>query len=201
MRDIAAEGADFLDETRRDELEAVGRHQKDGFDLRVQPGVHTGHLELVFEIGNRAQPADDDLGPDRLGKTHQQRVEGEHLDPFGVTVFEVGDLVTDDLNPLVCGEQRTLAVVAGDADDQSVHNPGGPADNVRMAVGDRVEGAGIDPDARLGHASPSLACSLSGASSGSSAPPFSSDSSGSRATETTRSPSPTLKITTPALPR
>ena len=71
MRDIAAEGTDFLDETRRDELEAVGGHQKDGLDLGVQPGVHAGHLELVFEIGNRAQPADDDLGPDRLGKAHQ----------------------------------------------------------------------------------------------------------------------------------
>ncbi len=98
------------------------------------------------------------LAPTDLGKTHQQRVEGAHLDPLGIAVFEMGDLVADDLDPLVGGEQRALAVVAGDADDQPVDDPGGSADNVRMAVGDRVEGAGIDPDARLGHASPSLAC-------------------------------------------
>src|SRR5438552_6933179 len=121
----------------------------------------------------------------------------------------MSDLVPNNLDPLVGSEQRAFAVVAGDADNQPVDDPGGPADDVRMAVGDRVEGAGVDPDARLGHASPSLDCRSSGASSGSSAPPFSSDSpgdspgdsSGSRATETTRSPSPTLKITTPWLRR
>src|SRR3954470_21683459 len=39
MPDIAAERADLLDEARRDELVAVGGHQKDGLDIRVQPGV------------------------------------------------------------------------------------------------------------------------------------------------------------------
>jgi len=70
----------------------------------------------------------------------------------------VGDLVTDDLYPLVGGEQRALAVVAGDADDQPVDDPGGSADNIRMAVGDRVKRAGINTDARVGLASPSLSC-------------------------------------------
>ncbi len=104
MRDVAAESADFLYKTRRDELEAVGGHQKDGLDLRVQPGVHAGHLELVFEIGNRAQPTDDHLGPDRLGKTHQQCVKSEYLDPFGVAVFEMRDFAANDFDPLVGGE-------------------------------------------------------------------------------------------------
>src|SRR5437870_12667969 len=70
MRDIAAERADLLDEARGDELEAVGGHQKDGLDVGVEPGVHAGHLELILEIGNGAQPANDYAGPDRLGEVH-----------------------------------------------------------------------------------------------------------------------------------
>src|SRR2546429_605989 len=46
MRDVAAERADLLDEARGDELVAVGGHQKDGLDARVEAGVHPGHLEL-----------------------------------------------------------------------------------------------------------------------------------------------------------
>ena len=67
-----------------------------------------------------------DLGADRLGKVHQQGVEGAHLDPLGVAVFEMRDLVADDLDPLVGREERALAVVAGDADDQPVDDPGAP---------------------------------------------------------------------------
>jgi hypothetical protein len=39
-----------------------------------------------------------------LGKVHQQAVEGPHLEAFGVAVFEMGDLVADDLDPLFGGE-------------------------------------------------------------------------------------------------
>src|SRR6266436_758394 len=178
MRNVAAEGTDLLDEPRRDELKAIGGHQKDGLDLRVEPGIHPGHLELVFEVGDRA-----------------------HLDALGVAVFEMRDLVADDLDPLVGREERPLPVVAGDADDQPVDDPDRPPDDVRMSVGDRIEGAGVDADARLAHMSPSLVCWFSAASSKPLASPFSSESTGRRATETTRSPSPTLKITTPWLPR
>src|SRR5260370_30561458 len=75
MRDVAAERADLLDKARGDELVAVGRHQEHGLDARVEPGVHPGHLELVFEIPDGAQPANDDAGADRLGEMHQERVE------------------------------------------------------------------------------------------------------------------------------
>src|SRR5262249_45587774 len=101
MRDVAAEGADLLDEARRDELEAIRGHQKDGLDLGVEPSVHAGHLELVFKVRDRAQPADDHVGPDRLGEVHQEGIEGPHLDALGVAVFEMGDLVADDLDSFV----------------------------------------------------------------------------------------------------
>src|SRR6478672_13807376 len=66
MRDVAPEHPDLLDETRGDELKAVGGHQEHGLDPRIEPRVHPGHLELVFEIRHRPQPADDDAGLDRL---------------------------------------------------------------------------------------------------------------------------------------
>src|SRR5712691_8250117 len=146
---------------------------------------------------------------------HQQGVERLDLDPPGVAVFEVAHLVAYDLDPLVGREQRALRVVAGDPDDQMIHHIQGAADDVAMAVGDRIEGAGIDPDAPFHLSSPSpllgsgssvsglssSAAVSSSASSPFSATPFSSATSGSRATETTRSPSPSLKITTPWLRR
>jgi len=137
-------------------LEAVGRHQKDSLDLRVQPRVYAGHLQLVFEIGHGAQTADDDLGADRAGEVHQQRVEGAHFDAVGITVFEMGNLVPYNFYPLIGGKQRPLAVVARDADDQPVDDLERPANDIGMPVGNRVEGAGIDADSRLDHVSPSL---------------------------------------------
>src|SRR5436190_15065526 len=71
MPDIAAQGADLLYEARRDELVAIRGHQEHGLDVRVEPGVHAGHLELVFEIADRPQAADDDAGADRLREMHQ----------------------------------------------------------------------------------------------------------------------------------
>src|ERR1043166_10274569 len=55
MRDIAAEHPDLLDETRGDELEAVGGHQKHGLDPRIEPSIHAGHLKFVLKIRDRAQ--------------------------------------------------------------------------------------------------------------------------------------------------
>src|SRR3954468_18722479 len=137
--DVAAERADLLDETRRDELVAIGGHQKDGFDIRVQPGVHAGHLELVLEIGHGAQPADDDAGADRLGEFHQKRVEGSHLDALGAAVFEVLHFVAHDLDALVGREERSLGVVARDAEHEVIDDVQRAPDDVGMAVGDRVE--------------------------------------------------------------
>src|SRR5665213_34189 len=197
MRDVAAQRADFLDESRRDELVAVGGHQKHGLDPVIEACVHPGHLEFVFEIRHGAQPADDDVGARRLGKAHQQRLESAHLDTLGGGAVErLGDVVAHDLDPLVGREQRPLAVVAGDADDEVVDDLRRAANDVEMAVGDRIEGAGVDPHPRLTHLP--FPSSLSGSPASSSPSPA---TSGRRATDTTCSPSPTRKITTPTLPR
>ena len=72
------------------------------------------------------------------------------------------EIVRDEIAHLENGAAERIEVRAFDTllmgFAQSVDDPGGSADDVRMAIGDRVEGAGIDPEARLGHTSPSLAC-------------------------------------------
>src|SRR5438045_129590 len=132
----------------------------------------------------------------------------------------MGDLVAHDLDPLVGREQRALAVIAGDPDDQPVDDMQGPADDVGMAIGDRVEGAGIDPDATAHLLSPSPLPSdaaSSGDVPGASAPsplgpsplgpspldpsPFSSATSGRIGIGTTRWPSTPLKPQTHWLAR
>src|SRR5919202_1495412 len=50
MGDVAAEQPDLLDEARGDELEAVGGHQEHRLDLRIEPRIHPGLLELVLEV-------------------------------------------------------------------------------------------------------------------------------------------------------
>src|SRR5262249_35483860 len=47
--DVAAQAANLLHEARRDELVAIGSHEEHGLDRRVEPVVHSGHLEFVFE--------------------------------------------------------------------------------------------------------------------------------------------------------
>src|SRR5947207_1975345 len=221
MGDVAAEHPDLFHKTRGDELKAVGGHQEHGLDPRIEPGVHAGHLKFVFEIRYGAQATHDDAGLDRLGKAHQQARERPHLDPLGgVGLAEKGDLLAHNRNALVGREQRALPVIPGNPDDEAVDDMQCPADDVGVAVGDRVEGAGIDPDAAAHHSSPSGASSETaapGGMPGSPVPgpwgswplgsppldpsPFSSATSGRRATETTRSSSSTRKTTTPALPR
>src|SRR5262249_15044075 len=53
-RDVAAQPADLLHQARGDELLPVGSHEEHGLDLLIDPGIHAGHLELVFEIADGA---------------------------------------------------------------------------------------------------------------------------------------------------
>ena len=54
--------------------------------------------------------------------------------------------VADDPDPRLDGEQRRLARVREDADDDRVEDDRGAADDVEVAVGDRVERARVDRD-------------------------------------------------------
>src|SRR5665213_488507 len=193
-RNVAAKTANLLHEARGDELETVGCHEKDGFDLGIDTTVHASHLEFIFEIRDGAQASDNDRGAVVDGEFHQQRVERLHGDALPRLRRKMRNLLRDDGDALLGREQRTLAGVARDADDQAIDQLGRAQDYVGMAVGDRIEGAGINADADRAHL-PSPPDATSGPSTEVSL------ASARCATETTRAPSSSLKTTTPPLPR
>ena len=94
--DLAAVAGDFLDQPRRDRLQRHVGHQEDGLDIVVQLLVHARHLILIFEVGDRAQAAQDQRRALALGEVHQQRIELDDRDVAG----HVGDLAPDHRQPL-----------------------------------------------------------------------------------------------------
>src|SRR5712692_10075782 len=198
MRDLAAQLRDLLDEARGDELVLVVGHEEHRLDMGIEAVVHAGHLELVFEIGDGAQAAHDHRGADLHGKMHEEVVEGAHLDALArLGIDQLRDLLLHDGDAVLAGEERALADVLRHADHQPVDDLGRAQDDVGVAVGDRVERARINADARLAHAD-SPCCGIVPSSS---IAPFSPFSPTSAATDTTRSPSSTLNTVTPPLRR
>ena len=122
---------------------ALGRHQEHGLHALVEPGVHARHLELVFEIGHRPEPAHDDRGADLVDEVHEQDVEAADLQLRRLEP-ERREVLRGQRHPLVRVEQRALFCVDGDRHDQPVHHPEGTLDDVLVARGDRVEGPGIE---------------------------------------------------------
>src|SRR3546814_18165296 len=57
--DVAAKDRDFLDQPRRDRLQADIGHKEYRFDPVVELLVNPRHLLFIFEIGYEPKPADD----------------------------------------------------------------------------------------------------------------------------------------------
>src|SRR4051794_37173695 len=136
--DVPAPLGDLFDEAGGQErVQRIGRHEQ-----RLDPGqavVHLRHLQLVVEIAHRAQPFDHDRGLLRPAEVDQQAAEG--LDPdIAVRLRHLAE----NLDALLDGEQARLVLVDQDPDDHLVEEPRGPADDVEVPVGDRVERAGTD---------------------------------------------------------
>ncbi len=55
--DTSPQAGDLADQRGRNEAVLLGRGQEQGLDLGDQVAVHAGHLEFVFEVGHRAQAA------------------------------------------------------------------------------------------------------------------------------------------------
>ena len=86
------------------------------------------------------------LGADRVAELDRQPVEGLDLDPVGRRAG-FAERRPDDVDPLLDGEERLLSRVGEHADDDPVERSGRAADDVDVAVRDRVEGARVDRDA------------------------------------------------------
>src|SRR6056297_903767 len=152
FRDVAVESGDFLDQARRDEAVFLGRRQEHRFRLLHEVAIHRCQLELVFEVRDRAQTAQNDAGPLLLDEARQEIVETDDLDVLAATFTEHRSGQLDSLGQ----RKRGLLVGAfGDGDDHAPVHARGALDQIGVTVGQRVEGAGIDRDVVvewLGHA-------------------------------------------------
>jgi hypothetical protein len=138
--DVAAETEDALDESGADVGVLFRRHHEEGFELGVELAVHHGHLELVLVVGDGADAAEDGGCALLAGEVDQEAVEGGDGD-----VADGGDGFGDHLETLGDGEERGAFLgVAEDGDDELVDDFGAAGNQVEMAVGERVEGAGVD---------------------------------------------------------
>ena len=84
-------------------------------------------------------------GTDLVDEMGQQRIETDHLD-MGV----VGNRVAGQLHAQLQRQGRALGRALGDTEDQPIEQSGGAIHQVDVAVGDRIEGAGIDGDSVAG---------------------------------------------------
>jgi len=109
------------------------------------------HLELVLEIGDRTEALDDRRRPVLAGEVDEQRREDLCLD---VRHVDRGPL--DEAGALLAGEQRLLLAerLIDDPDHDLVEDPRSPADDVEVAVGDRVVAPRADRDPLAHRATP-----------------------------------------------
>ena len=127
----------------------------------IQPPVHQGHLHLVLEVRDGAQAAHDHARLLDARVVDEQAAEGVHLD-----VRQVGeDLAGQSRSAPSTWKQRRLLDVHEDRHDDALEQARAARDDVDVAVGQRVEGPGIDRHlvaAGRVHASPSEASRAGG---------------------------------------
>jgi len=137
--DGTADGDDFLDEARRRVRPPFARHHEDALDFGRERTVGQRHRVFGFEVGNGTETAKDDVQP-----ASAREIDGEPLENVHFDVGKIGRFGTDHRHPLFGGEQRVLRGVVPDRDDQSVEERRRAAHQIEVAVGHRIETAGID---------------------------------------------------------
>ena len=109
-------------------------HQKDRFDLRLEPPIHERHLQLVFVVGNRADPTQNDAGAALRRVMDQQAVEGADFN-----IAETVHHFVQHLDALGDTEQRLLLFITQNGDDQFVEQRRAALDQIQVTVGNWVE--------------------------------------------------------------
>src|SRR5215211_5204447 len=78
--DVPAKGGELFDPARAEETVLRRAHQVHRLDVVGLARVELSHLQLVFEIGNRAQSLDDRDRPDAAREVDDEDVEGLRAD-------------------------------------------------------------------------------------------------------------------------
>src|SRR5712692_2146446 len=143
-RNISTEPRDLLDNARAQISVFLFRHQKNRFHARLQFPVHQRHLKLEFEIGNRAQAADDSARFLCSGKLDQQPVElrdPHHLD--------LADGILQKLQAFLERKERLFLIIVRNGHNHFIEQFSGTLDHIEMSIGHGIEAAWIN---RASHA-------------------------------------------------
>lgn len=139
MGDVAAEFRDLFDEVGAGVAVGLVGHNKQGLAGGLEMAVHERHIELKLEVGKRAETADNGVGFLFAGKFDEEAVEGSDGD-----VGHSGRGCAEEVKALLNGEEGAFAGIVCHGQGDAVKEAGGTAQDVDMAVGDGVEGTGID---------------------------------------------------------
>jgi hypothetical protein len=135
---VSAEGDDLFDEAGGGEAEFFAGHDEDGFDIG-DFAVGESDAELVVEVGEVAQATEDGGGVILFGE-----VDGESGVGLDGDVGEMSHEGAYDAESFFDGEEVLFFAVFADGDDESVEDFAAAFDDVDVAAGDGVEGAGED---------------------------------------------------------
>ncbi|KAF5288608.1 hypothetical protein FQR65_LT20932 [Abscondita terminalis] len=144
--DLAVQRGDLAHEGAADELVAVAGREEDRLHLGHQRAVHARELELVVEVGDRAQATHHGLAAARDHEVAQQAAKAFHLD-VGIDGYGLAH----HLHALFEVEQGLLVVARRHGHDHMAEELGGAAHHVLVAQGDRIEGSGIDGNHIVAH--------------------------------------------------
>ena len=132
-RVVAANLHDLPDQRTRGKHVLTAGHQEDGLDVTDDEVGH-GDLQLGVEVDGVSNPPQNNAGPDLAGKLHRKITVGLHLD-----IREVGSVFDQHLLAFLRREHLLLDRVVPDGNNQSLVQPGPAADDIQMAVGERIE--------------------------------------------------------------
>ena len=155
MRNVAAHACDLSHECGGDRAYPGRGRQEHGLDVGRHRLVHSGHLHFIVEIGAVAQAADEQLRAFALRRRDDEIGKGRDLQ-FAAGFFgKIGAGLLQHGRAFLGRKQRRLAGMNADRKHEPAGQPDGLADDVEMAVGDRIERPGIKGGTRhVGGSSP-----------------------------------------------
>ena len=156
-----ADGADqAFDHRGRDFGDFARRHEENGGDFRFEVAVDVAHGAFVFVVGGGADAAYDELGVDGFGVMNEEAVfkHGDaHVGEFARNGFKHGFALFD-------AEGAALFGVDADGDDEFVKQGLCFAYHPEVAIGRRVEAAGVNGAAGCGSVHGGTVCVVVAAS-------------------------------------
>src|SRR4029078_342064 len=102
-------------------------HEEDRVDVRSEPPIVVGELQLGLEIADRPEAADDDRGPDPVAEVNGPSVERVDDDPVPGAGARGAERVADYRHPVLGRQERALAGGLHDSAGHTIRAAGAPA--------------------------------------------------------------------------